>query len=292
MNFEQNNLTGELWLRDPSGKKNTANVVLSSIYEKYKTILPFYTELTNNNIRRFDVFYDTIFLETDSGFILEKIQTINDSITFFNNNNYFTPHVAPKPGYVTFNTRPGYWFDEKNNQIFYTIITPLEINKNFSSRFLFTVLVNIYNCNTGTINSVLFDIVGILLKEIPSAWDSFNCVVEDPVITFNPSSRQFNISFLIKDTERQMGIVSLNLKKGDAAYYDEYQITEINGHLPFFNIDEASCFNMAYDPAMALPFHIVTVAKNKKDPAYNEKYIRVTIKDPDDNFIDKYLVLE
>ena len=74
----QNQIFGEMWMRTPSGKILPYNIALSSLNLKYNSINPnFNFELTNNLINRFDFFYDVIFIETNSGYIFEKLKKNN-----------------------------------------------------------------------------------------------------------------------------------------------------------------------------------------------------------------------
>jgi hypothetical protein len=60
---------GNLWLRDLNDNVSSGYNVLSSIYIKYQTISPsFFFDVYSNNINRFDVIYDTLFVETSCGY--------------------------------------------------------------------------------------------------------------------------------------------------------------------------------------------------------------------------------
>ena len=66
-------LPGQLWLRDLTNNVSSAYNMLSSVFTKYKTINnSFYYDVSTNNINRFDVINDTLFIETSSGYIFEK----------------------------------------------------------------------------------------------------------------------------------------------------------------------------------------------------------------------------
>jgi hypothetical protein len=105
---------GEIWLRDLGNNVTAGNKVLSSIFLKYKNINEtFYSELTSNKINRFDVIFDTIFIETTSGFIFEKFYVDSGSIVPFNQINFFNFRK---------NTTVDYWYSENKNKIFFTEI--------------------------------------------------------------------------------------------------------------------------------------------------------------------------
>jgi hypothetical protein len=284
MNFvEQANLPGELWLRSPNGAKDTANNVLSGVYVKYSQYSSFYSELTSNSIRRFDTFYDCLFVETESGCFFEKIVIENNSIQSFNRYSQFTPHSGQVPGYAAFNTRPGYWFDDVNNLIYHVILTPSALNINFSSRFYLNIHVKIFDCNTNDTKTVLLDQLVLILKEPGTDWSTYNYALEDPCLTFNSSTKHFNISFLIKNIPRQTGIISINFKSGDSKYYDDFVITEVNGHIPFFKVDLENTITRPFFPGLIYPIHILTV---DPQPTKNDKAIQVLSTD-----FKKYLLV-
>jgi hypothetical protein len=273
MNFvEQANLPGELWLRSPNGAKDTANNVLSGVYSKYSQYSSFYRELTSNSIRRFDTFYDCLFVETKSGCFFEKIIVENNSIKFFNPYSEFIPYFPPIPGFSSFNTRPGYWFDDVNNLLYHVILTPSALNINFSSRFYLNIHVKIFDCNTSETKTVLLDQLALILKEPGTDWSAYNFVLEDPCLTFNSSTKHFNISFLIKNIIRQTGIISINFKSGDSKYYSDFVITEVNGHIPFFKVDTKKTVTRPFFPGLIYPIHILTV---DPQPTKNDKSIQV-----------------
>jgi hypothetical protein len=134
-NFTTNNTTGELWIRTPQGIKDTANNVLSAVYLKYNSYTNFYSELTSNQITRFEIFYDNIFIETPSGCIFEKLLDQNGSFIPYNLSNLFTAKHTAAPGFVAFSTKVDYWFNESRKKIYFCNINVLESNKNFNSQF-------------------------------------------------------------------------------------------------------------------------------------------------------------
>lgn len=313
LKFQNHSIPGELWLRDIKGDIQTASNLLSAVYEKYYSLNPvlssknnslvyartpslydtFYKELTSNQITRFDVFYDSLFVETKSGCILEKIYVDGDQIKPFTIADSFTPKHNVKPKFLAYDTYVDYWFMETDNKVYFSYISCLEENKDFKDRFNFVLIVNEFNCETGLIQTVLFWKI-ILSYKASSDWNARDCTIEAPKLTFNPSTQTFNVSFLLKNTVKQFGLVSLNFKQTDLSMQGEYAITEVNAYLPFFVLDGANCMAYPYDPNAKKPYYVVTVAQKPTDPAYNLRFIILPNSDHDlyNNPTDNYLVLE
>jgi hypothetical protein len=285
--------TGELWLRSTNDKRIPATTCLSAIYQKYAATYPtFFKELTSNNITRFDVFYDTIFVETPSGYIYEKTIPDGDQLLPYSSYNFYTPIIPKRTGYAGFSTRSNYWFDEKNNKIYYTYAAPLDENKNVNTRFSFTLHLCKFDIKTANIETLIFDRVRLVFG-FSENWSNTNLFLEDPCLTFNETTRLFNVSLLLKNSVREFGLISINISQGDGGLRDIFYVTEANAFLPFLNLDVENCSVVPYDPYAPLPYHILTVAARKKDPAYNLRYIKADIAGFDINKPDqKYLVLE
>lgn len=310
LHFQNNNIPGELWLRDLKGNKESATTLLSAVYEKYHSLNPilssrnaslvyartstiydtFYGELTSNQITRFDVFYDSVFIETKSGCIFEKIYLDKDQIKPFTIADCFTPKHDAKPKFLNFDTYVDYWFDDSNNKVYFTYIACLEENKDFPNRIAFVILVNEFDCETGLITTILFWKVILSFKN-SSNWDIRNCVIENPKITFNSTTRTFNVSFLLKNSIKQFGLVSINFKKIDNPFKGDYAITEVNAYLPYFEMDGNACEAYPYDPNAKPPYYVVTAAKK---PSEDLRFILMTNSSQDIFFhpLENYMILE
>jgi hypothetical protein len=218
---------GELWLRDLKNSVEPSYNVLSSIYFKYQEInSPFFNELTANRVNRFDVFYDTIFIDTLYGCVFEKFYVEKNSIKPFNQINLFN---------VRKTTTVDYWFDEKKNKVFFTdlyyFLDPTIPLNSFSFIFLFKV----FDCSTGLIKTLLID--NVIIKFLSSEnWNPEVLTIENPKITYNPDTKTFNVSFIVRNATNTLGIISVNVFNTDEPY-----ISEVNGFLPYATIDAENC---------------------------------------------------
>ena len=220
-----------MWMRDLSGNINPISSVLSSLYVKYNTIHKnFSNDIINNNIKRFDVFYDSIFIETVNGYLFEKIIiNNNNNIQPIQNNNNFSPAG---------NYPIDYWFDETDFKVYI-----LEIKAGIQTRnvFDFYVILNIFDCKTGQINAAYKHRIKLQFTGGQSAiyfGDNNDIpIIETPKICYNRDTKTYNISFIFRnnngysiDKGNTIGIVSINIiKSGD------FITNEINALVPFTN---------------------------------------------------------
>jgi hypothetical protein len=68
----QQNIPGEIWIRNNKQRVLPGYIGLSSIFDTYFNT-PFYTQLTGNGIYKIDVFYNTLYIETSGVILLEKV---------------------------------------------------------------------------------------------------------------------------------------------------------------------------------------------------------------------------
>ena len=311
LNYQNNSISGELWLRDANGEKQPANILLKEIFKKYQTLdlslssstnltmhprnlslyESFYSELTSNQIVKFDVFYDCFFLQTKSGCIFEKYYIENDLIKPFSIADTFTPKHNTRPGFLSFDTHVDYWFDETEKKVYFSYISNLEENKNFPLKFSFILIVNEFDCLTGNIKTVLFWKIEIPFSK-STRWDIFDFILESPKITFNDLTKTFNVSFLIKNLDKQFGIISINFNKSLGISSRRFSITEINGYVPFFDIIPYECRAYPFGPNELSNYRVLSVASDPNDPSYKIKFILSSFYNEDNELVNNYLVLE
>jgi hypothetical protein len=213
----ENDVDGELWLRTPSGKILPSTDALSALNLKYSTVnTDFYSELINNQIKRFDFFYDVIFLETETGYIFDKLTKNNNILIPSNNDDRL---IITANG----NKFPDYWLDEVNkkiyvvdNQIKYWTSTNVKINVTIKQ---FDILKNTYSSKFSyDINLTYCNFSNLTKKPI----------LEPCKISYNNDTRCFNVSFILRGNKDEFGIISTILKKDQNLVIDN-----INCLLPY-----------------------------------------------------------
>lgn len=213
----ENTVSGELWSRYPSGVIYPATSALSALYLKYYAIDQiFYNELKNNNITRFDYFYDSIFIETSRGFIFDKLIFENNSYKPSNNDNHLVITSQDNK------TQPDYWLDETNKKI-YVVFT--KIKEWLVNKLIINVSVQQFDISQNLLYTKLnFDInVNISNNHYYSEPS-----LEPAKISYNIDTKTFNVSFICRGNNQEFGLISINLSKGQTL-----EIDEINCFLPF-----------------------------------------------------------
>jgi hypothetical protein len=207
-------------MRTPSGKILPSTDALSALNLKYSTINPnFHSELINNEIKRFDFFYDVIFIETASGYIFDKLSKNKNVLIPENNDNRLT---TTENG----NKFPDYWLDEVNkkiyvvdNEIKYWTSTSVKINVKIKQ---FDITKNLYSTKFS------YDIELIYNNTITK-----KPTIEPCKISYNLDTRCFNVSFILRGNAEEFGLISSTLKKNQ-----NLVINNINCLLPYTTVQE------------------------------------------------------
>jgi hypothetical protein len=208
------NNAGELWLKDFQSNIKPAYNLLSSIFIKYKNNQNFYQDLNSNNILKFDTFYDSLFIQTKSGYIFEKITTKDNGIFPYSQFSTFTSSTSTN--------NIDYWLDEKSKKVYFSGFNDLlDFN---THKIIFSIFLKEFNLNDGKINDLFSRTIILPLCSAPT-WTNSNGIKEDPKLTYNPDTDLFNISFLIKDINLNIGLISVN--------FDTQKIDAINTFIPF-----------------------------------------------------------
>jgi hypothetical protein len=223
MNFyKETTYNGELWLRDTNDNVVSANSYLSAIYEKYNTFndifqFSFYGDLALNIIKKFDVFYDCFLIQTNNGFIFEKYKVQDLSIVPFTQiNNYYR------------NSYLDYWFDETKKKVYFITKNETDFSlpepQNNKAYVKLAFTFNVFDIKTGKISILMNELLNFNLFN-PINLSKSNGIFEDPKLTYNPDTNNFNISVIIRNDVNEMGLLSINL--------NEFEIKEVNSFIPF-----------------------------------------------------------
>lgn len=213
--YNDNINSGNFYVRKIDGQIDTSNSFLSSIYIKYENINNFfYNDLIDNRIKNIDVLYDVIFIETRNGYIFEKILTDDDNKIYpYNNNNLFTPII---------NTSPSFWFDDKKLVIY---IADVIYGEQTSTSFNFFISIKEFDCKSGKLFSSSKDQIIFNCSDTTN-WGNFTPTLEQPKFSFNENTKNFNLSFIFRNKQNNIGIVSANFS-----------------HLKVFNLDKINLYS-------------------------------------------------
>ena len=83
--YDMQNSYGELWVKLADGSVYKAVDALSAVYNKYASQSTIYNQLTANNIKNFEVYFDTLVIQLSGTVLFEKIIFDYDAITIANN---------------------------------------------------------------------------------------------------------------------------------------------------------------------------------------------------------------
>ena len=85
------NVAGNLWVKTIDSTIKLGPAALSAIYSGYVNDLPTYSQLTNNTITNFEIFYDTLIIQLINKVLYEKITFDYNTFTISNSLQNFLP---------------------------------------------------------------------------------------------------------------------------------------------------------------------------------------------------------
>ena len=229
--YEKNLQRGELWLKAPDGTVFSAFETLSSVFIKYKDVdaadleggpgVTFFTELTSGqDILRFDVMQDVLFVETKRGNFFDQITLEDGQIKPVNqDNNFYTSANARRMGF------PDYWFDENNRKI-YIVSNKVQSHTPDLSGCLIEYVVEQFDMNSSVLDIKLL----FYLHYNFGVYDFYPNfpIMEPPKLTYNKSTKMFNISHILRGPRKNFGFVSINILKDQ-----NLDVKNINAFFPY-----------------------------------------------------------
>jgi len=227
--YNDTNFTGELWLRDINNNVQEVGTVLSAVFLKYKDLYPdFYYDLNFNIITKFDVFYDSFYIQTPNGYIFEKIVFQNSEMLPYS----LFDHRSPLGS-----NNIDYWFDEINKKVYFCGFS--EVESVTSKSINFSLFFKEFNINTNKIKEFYTKSIHLSLDNTTNLLSSYG-VKDDPKLTYNADTNIFNVSFLVKNDINQNALISINLNQNN--------ILELNSFIPFGELNAIRSYITEYIP--------------------------------------------
>jgi hypothetical protein len=237
--YEKNLQRGELWLRSPEGVVQPAAETLSEVFLKYKNVegyeditdvlinsnnYTFYQELTSGaDILRFDVIQDVLFVETKRGNFFDQIIYEEGKIKPVNqDNNFVTSLCARRLGF------PDYWFDENNRKI-YIVTNKMQSHASDLSGCLVEYVIEQFDMNSSILDVKLYFSLHFNFGTY-NYYPSFP-IMEPPKLTYNKSTKMFNVSHILRGPKKHFGLVSINVLKDQ-----NLDVKQVNAFFPFGKI--------------------------------------------------------
>jgi hypothetical protein len=179
--YDRKMATGALWTRDQFNKILPAIDSLSAIYDNFTFLSPsICADIINDEIKDFDVWFDTLMLQTPNYILIEKIKYDYDTnYTYSIADDVRTINLSSDMG----NKLAGTWLFDENKQVTLCILIS-------SGSILYP---SFYSLNLNT-NDLIRKYTNVDIMNQISAVSLTS--IEDPVFTYNELSKTFNISFI------------------------------------------------------------------------------------------------
>ena len=187
---------------------------LSAIFIKYPAEL---RDEINNAVVNFDVYYDTLQVETENHLIFDKIEfnyAKNNVRTSSNNETYVTRGINKE--FEKFTT---VWFDERNNELIFakTTLHPTASASNFKS-----IYPVIYSLNLNTFNLIQIypykrvenvDYLDVIQFSLTGTNQNIDInTIDKPLLTLNSETNTYSITYMAKDTTNMFYIFVTDFK--------------------------------------------------------------------------------
>lgn len=218
--YERTEVTGQIWVRKNDQLTVPGYDGLIDVFDTYKN-LSLYSELTGSGIKKLDVFYDTLLIETSGAVIFEKVQYDYDNAKIFsiadfsraislavptinNLNREFTNTLPLSTSYAKAGDT---WFSTKQKTVF---ITVLELQNNVA-------IPNLY-----TFDLVKNDLKLVLKTEALSGIHINE--ITRPTLSYCTSKKEFLYSFTAKNIDNKDILVTLHIKQSDGLYLTDIKV--------------------------------------------------------------------
>jgi len=207
-------VTGEIWVRKNSQFVSPAYVSLSSVFDTYKNTV-FNNELTGTGVRKIDMFFDTLYIETSGAVLLEKIvyEYDSDEIYSITDDTRFLSLAMPVSlslnreltgtnlSTYTYAKVGDTWFMPQEKEVYVSvcglsgnILTPSLYKLDLVSRSF----INVFPSNIDALT--LNELSGLQLQSI-----------DPPVLTYNSLTKNFIFTILGQNAQGKDNIVELTI---------------------------------------------------------------------------------
>jgi hypothetical protein len=229
---ERKNVNGQIWTRKNSQFVSPANLSLEKVFDTYSTTNLIY-QLTGTGVRKIDVFFDTLMVETSGGIIFEKI------IYDYPNDNIFS--LTDEARFISLAMPVSINLDREFNNTNLTNYTFAKAGETwfFPNEKLVTISVcglkekqitpELYRLNLS--NVTLEKIFPVLDQDITtiSSLSSENIIeINAPVLSFNSFKNEYLMNILCKTENNQSLILEMVIKNDSRLYLKDFVIYKSN----------------------------------------------------------------
>jgi len=177
--YEKRQLPGELWTRDARNTIKIAQESLASVYDNFYILNTSFETQLSSYLKDFDIWYDTIMLNTTAYLLFAKISFDYDTNEIYTiaDNIHRIPICDGHFG--------GTWFHEEEKSVIICMVN--------SSDYVYYPVLYSLDLETNILEKVLNDSTGTIITSIASIQLS---AIEDPVFTYNKEYNKYNVSFV------------------------------------------------------------------------------------------------
>ena len=229
------NVAGNLWVKTIDSTIKLGPAALSAIYSGYVNDLPTYSQLTNNTITNFEIFYDTLIIQLINKVLYEKITFDYNTFTISNSLQNFLPLTLGITNSSALSTLyfnrdvgtlsktsqvfyGGNWFDSNNKTItICTLLSSTFTGKSgsiISTSGLSSVVVPVLyrlDLNNPRERVKMFPTNDTLPENFKEYVYPLNKItyMEAPVFCYNEDTNKYIITFIaFFDTDQKMNIIN------------------------------------------------------------------------------------
>lgn len=184
--YDRNNAPGELWVRDQNGLTTEGTKALSGIYDNLTVISESVSaDIVTGNIKNIDLWFDTLMIRTSGYVIFEKIDFDYDyNIISSVADNLHNINLSADQG----GKFAGTWLFDESKKITVCVVNSAE----YSQGIIYPTIYNL-DLNTNEMNMQYNGYNNVYINQLSAL-----CLtsIEDPVFTYNETTKEYNITFL------------------------------------------------------------------------------------------------
>jgi len=208
-------MLGDFYIRNSNTSLiEPVSAALSGVFVKYPQDIR--NEL-NNNVINFDVFYDTLQIETANYLVFDKIEFnyARNAVKTSSNNETFVSRGVNKD-FEKFST---VWFDESNNELIFakTTLHPITSASNFKCIYpvIYSLNLNSFNLTQIYPDKRIQDVqyLGVIQFSLSGTNQNIDISsIDKPVMALNSETNTYSITYLAKDTSNMFYVFVTDFK--------------------------------------------------------------------------------
>ena len=213
--IEKNEVLGEIWVRTNGQIVNAANIALSSIFSSYVNST-LYDELTGNGVKNFDIYFDTMVIETSGVLIIESINydyTTDSIIGKSNKSNYLSlalPLTSTIDRELNNEVLSGYDFAKIGEYWFSPIEKQLIISVVWLLSGVFNAELYSLDINTSNFQKIFPNNTQDALTFI--SLSGYSTIIDKPLLSYDYVSKEYLLSTMVSNVYGFSNLIEVYIK--------------------------------------------------------------------------------